>query len=198
MKEKRKDRTISEILDAAKGIVHQDGHEAVTVRHLAERTGYTHTNLYYYFKDLESFLWSLRMAMIEDMIDELQSAPQRENDPVDDVIMAFFRYTNYFIDHPNVFRFFYFHSFIQPEHDDRFQALEQRLQGTWQTTFHRLIQLGVVRAEDLDTVARTIIYAVQGMLLLRLSSNGPEKQQDINQELTGMIRFTLSKTETCH
>ena len=68
MKQTKKERTQKEIIEAAKDIIHDKGHEAVTVRYLAEVTGYSYTNLYYYFKDVNALLWTLRLDMIEDMI----------------------------------------------------------------------------------------------------------------------------------
>ena len=50
MKQTKKERTQKEIIEAAKDIIHDKGHEAVTVRNLAEVTGYSYTNLYYYLR----------------------------------------------------------------------------------------------------------------------------------------------------
>jgi AcrR family transcriptional regulator len=108
MKQSKKERTQKEVLEAAKGIVHGQGHEAVTVRNLAEETGYSYTNLYYYFKDVNALLWALRLDMIEDMIAELTTVALTKEDPVEEILDAFFCYTNYFFKHKNVFRFFIF------------------------------------------------------------------------------------------
>jgi len=120
MKLSKKERTQKEIIDAAKNIVYDKGHEAITVRYLAEVTGYSHTNLYYYFKDVNALLWALRLDMIEDMITELTSITFEKDDPVEEILDAFFSYIDYFFKYPNVFRFFYFYSFVQPEGDDVF------------------------------------------------------------------------------
>ena len=102
MKQTKKERTQKEIIEAAKDIVLDKGHEAVTVRYLAEVTGYSHTNLYYYFKDVNTLLWILRLDMIEDMITELTSISFKKEDPVEEVLDAFFCYTDYFFKHPNI------------------------------------------------------------------------------------------------
>lgn len=195
MKQTKKERTQKEIIDAAKGIIHDKGHVAVTVRCLAEVTGYSHTNLYYYFKDLNALLWALRFEMIEDMITELTSISFKKDDPVEEILEAFFCYTDYFFKHPNVFRFFYFYPFVQPEGDDSYQKLEQRFHSMWQTSFIRLIQEGIIQNEDIEVVARTIIYALQGMIMLSFSSNGSTQKEDIKDELIKLVNYLFNKNK---
>ena len=195
MKKTKKERTRIEIMEAAKRIIHAKGHEAVTVRNLAEATGYSYTNLYYYFKDLNALFWALRLDMIEDMITELTDASLPREDPVEQILSPFFSYTDYFFNHPNVFRFFYFYPFEQPEGDDSYQKLEQRFQGIWQTSFSRLIQEGIVQPGDIEVVAKTIIYALQGMILLSFSSNGLTKKEDIKDELEKLVNYLFKKNK---
>lgn len=189
----KRERTQKEIIAAAKNIIHDKGHEAVTVRSLAEVTGYSYTNLYYYFKDINALLWAIRLSMIENMITELTESYIKKEDPVQEILGAFISYSDYFFKHPNVFRFFYFYPFVQPEGDDSYQKLEQQFHGIWQTSFFRLIQEGILQALDLEVVAKTIIYALQGMIMLSFSSNGSSKKEDIEEELVKLVHYLLKK-----
>lgn len=191
----KKERTRKEIIQAAKVIIHDKGYEAVTVRRLAEVTGYSYTNLYYYFKDLNTLLWVLRLDMIEDMITELTSVTFTRDDPVEEILDVFCCYTDYFFKNPNAFRFFYFYTFVQPEEDNSFQKLEERFSAMWQTSFSRLVQLGIVGSNEIEVVAKTIIYALQGMIMLSFSSNGTAKQEDINEELAKLLNFLIKKNK---
>lgn len=191
MKISKRERTRKEILEAAKAIIHGRGHEAVTVRSLAEATGYAHTNLYYYFKDLNTLLWELRLHMIDDMVVELTDVPLSAENAVDEILTAFQAYTDYFYKHPNVFRFFYFYPFRQPEGDDSYRKLEHRFHGIWAVSFNRLMQEGAIEPEDLEIVAKTIIYALQGMILLGFSSNGAAKKEDTKDELAKLVNYLL-------
>ncbi len=195
MNQSKKERTRKEIIQAAKDIVHDKGYEFVTVRHLAEVTGYSYTNLYYYFKDLNTLLWVLRLDMIEDMIAEITSVTFTSDDPVEEIMDVFFCYTDYFFKHPKAFRFFYFYAFVQPEADDSFRKLEERFSGMWQTSFSKLAQSGIIGSNDIEVVAKTIIYALLGMIMLSFSSNGTAKQDDINEETAKLINFLLNKNK---
>lgn len=195
MKHTKKERTQKEIIGAAKDIIHDKGHESVTVRNLAEATGYSHTILYYYFKDLNALLWTLRLDMIEDMIIELTDISLTKEDSVDEILNAFFIYIDYFFKHPNVFRFFYFYPFVQPEGDDSYQKLEHRFHGIWQTSFSKLIQEGIIQTKDIEVVAKTIIYALQGMIMLSFSTNGSTKKEDIKDELVKLVNYLFRKNK---
>ncbi len=193
MKQTKKERTQNELMQAAKGIIHDKGYEAVTVRYLAEVTGYSYTNLYYYFKDLNALLWALRLDMVEDMIAELDTVPYTNEDPVEEILGAFFCYAEFFLKHPNVFRFFYFYPFVQPEGDDSYQKLEERFGRMWQTSFFRLTQEGIIYTDDIEVVAKTMIYALQGMIMLSLSSNGALEQESIKRELAKITKYLFKK-----
>ena len=193
MKPTKRERTQKEIIEAAKGIVHEKGHEAVTVRYLAEVTGYSYTNLYYYFKDISVFLWTLRLEMIEDMITELTSVSITKDDPIEEILGAFYSYTDYFFKHPNIFRFFYFYPFVQLVGDNSYQKLEERFNGMWHSSFFRFIQEGVLQPEDVEIVAKTMIYTLQGMIMLSFSSNGTIRQEDIKAELIKILHYLFNK-----
>lgn len=193
MQQKKRERTQTEIIQAAKEIIYEKGHEAITVRYLAEITGYSHTNLYYYYKDLNAFFWSLRLEMIEEMVAELTSVSFPNDDPVKEILNVFFRYTDYFFRNPNVFRFFYFYPFVPPKGDDRYQNLEERFGGMWQNSFFRLVQEGVIQANEIEIVAKTIIYSLQGMIMLSFSSNGSAKQEVLKKELVKLVSYLFKK-----
>lgn len=192
MKENKREKTRKDLLTAAKGVVHEKGHETLTVRNLAEITGYSYTSLYYYFKDLPSLFWALRLEMIEEMIQELANPVAVLQDPVEEIIDVFHRYLLYFLDHPAVFRFFYFYSFQKPEEDISTPLLEQRFQSMWTTSFVRLIEAGIVVPDEVELAAKTIIYMLQGRILLHLSANGYASRESLLSETAQLIRYILN------
>ena len=189
MQNNKKERAVRELLEAAKNIIHNEGHESVTVRRIAQLTGYTYPILYHYFKDLNSLLWTLRLEMIEDMISFLQYLPDGDISPIEEIKQIFKMYTAYFFDHPNVFRFFYFYAFKQPAEDEDYDQLELRFQTMWQGTFARLLEDGIVDAADIEMTAKTIIYSIQGMIMLSLSANGSLGRTEVELELDKLIAF---------
>lgn len=190
----KKERTQKDIIEVAKGIIHDKGHDAITVRYLAELTGHSYTNLYYYYKNVETLMWILRIEMIEDMIKELMFIVHKNDDPIQELLDALFTYINYFFRHPSVFRFFYFHAFAQQEGDDSYQQLENQFSSMWQTSFSRLIHEGYISSENVEVTAKTLIYAMHGLMLLFFSSNGITEEDTVKQELCKLVNHLLKKT----
>ncbi|MDA3932158.1 MAG: TetR/AcrR family transcriptional regulator [Tenericutes bacterium] len=194
MKQNKKEWSKKNIVQAAKRIIKTSGYESLTVRHLAEITGYSYTNVYYYFKDLDALFWELRLDMIEDMITELTSTPSHKIDPFEEILDVFITYINYYFQNPNIFRFFYFYSFIQPVGDDSSQKLEGEFDKMWQTSFYRLIQEKIIQPNDIEVITKTIIYALHGMIMLSFSSNGSIKRDDVEKELVKTVTYVLKKS----
>jgi len=194
MKQSKKEWSKKNIIQAAKEIIQTSGYESLTVRHLAEITGYSYTNVYYYFKDLDALFWKLRLDMIEDMITELTSTPYHKTDPLEEILDVFITYINYYFQNPNIFRFFYFYSFIQPVGDDSSQKLEVEFDKMWQTSFYRLIQEKIIQPNDIEVITKTIIYALHGMIMLSFSSNGSIKRDDVEKELVKTVTYVLKKS----
>jgi hypothetical protein len=84
---------------------------------------------------------------------------------------------------------------VQPDGDNSYQKLDQRFHGIWQTSFFRLVKEGIIQAEDIEVVAKTIIYALQGMIMLSFSLNGSTKQEDIKEELVKLVNYLFKKSK---
>ena len=63
----------------------------------------------------------------------------------------------------------------------------------WQRSFARLVQSGQVLPEDIDLLARTIIYALQGMINLSFSANGGMTQETVQSELERLVHYLLKR-----
>lgn len=191
MRERKKEQTKKELLAAAKTMLHQEGFEKITVRKLAEATGYSYTSLYYYFRDLSALYLALRLDLIEDMIEEIRSIPIHSEDPVEEVVLLFDVYVSYFLAHPELFRFLYFYEFKMPAEDDEAKALDERFQGMWQTSFQRLLSEGILQMEDLPSAAKSIIFMLHGRILLHLSSQDGWRENQLKNEIQQLIRYIL-------
>lgn len=191
MSQAKRDRTRKELIMAAESIIKNEGYEKITVRHLAEVTGYSHTVFYHYFKNLNGLLWALRLEMIDKMIVEFSDMPKTSDNPVDGIVDIFTEYANFFVRNPNTFRFFYFYPFSGPEDGLVESDLESNFQSMWQESFAGLIQEGFITQEQIFIVAKSIIYAISGLLLLNLSTAGLASQINIEQEIRDIVRFLL-------
>lgn len=181
------------LLAAGKTILREEGMEAVTVRRLAAAATCTYPLLYHYFPSLEAYFWELRLSLIADVVTELTALPPTAADPVEGLKQTFRAYAGYFFGNPTLFRFFFARPFVRPEGDTRYAVLEQFFHRQWVSSFAGLVQAGLLAAAEVETVAKTLIYAVQGMILLALSANGSLTEDAVYAEIDALLDFLLRK-----
>ncbi len=181
----------AKMLSAAKELVHTHGYEAITVREVAKRSGCTYPLLYHYYHDLEGFLWKLRIDMMEDMIRELE-VPRGA--PAEPLRAALLRYTAYFLDHPNVYRFFYFRSFKRPEASDDYAAVESRIVRMRTQYFADFYASRGHPPLSAERVAKTVVFAIHGILTLTFSANGEMDREAAFREENELLDHLLGKS----
>jgi AcrR family transcriptional regulator len=189
----KNEQTRQRLIRVTKELVLSEGYESVTVRRIAEAAGCTYPLLYHYFKDMDALFWQLRLEMIEDMIVELTPVSEQFNEPVHELKQVFASYAGYYFKHPNIFRFFYYYPFKRPESGDEFFNLEQRSHEMWHHSFEKLVQTGSIKKDDVEIAAKTIIYSIQGMILLSSSANGSLSESSVYQEIDGIIDYLFRK-----
>ncbi len=132
------------------------------------------------------------LDMIEDMIGELSAVPIAAHDPADEIPLLSAAMRAIILKHPNVFRFFIFILL--------FSRMEMSVIKSWNSGFKDMEDLllqigrgGIIDVNEIEVVAKTIIYALQGMIMLNLSSNGTASQEDIKEELSRMVHFFFKR-----
>ena len=163
------DRIRAYFVDAAKTIILRDGAEGVTVRGVAELAGYSYATIYNYFADLDRLLQATKDAMIQDMMAYMEGADDATAHGVEAIKRLNRKYARYFVEHPHVFHFFYAYRAKNGAEPDR---QPYNFEASWQSCYQELVDDGVIRQEDVMIVARTVIYALQGLLSLYFSDNG--------------------------
>jgi len=175
-------------LEAAKALIINEGVENVSVRKVADDAGYSFATLYKYFADLNALLWDVKQSMLLDFTKYLKE--QSPGNPLDaSGLKKVFRiYTAYFIEHPYVFKFFYFHMLTRPQQQGEeapdFDAMTR-------AAFQGFVASGQLQQADIETVARTCIYTVHGMLTLLFSGNGDLTASSLHEELDRIIDYLL-------
>ena len=155
-------------IQAAKELILREGVEAVSVRKIAQATGYSYATIYHYFSDLNALLLSVKEQMVDDVSAHLMSVDFAPFQTVSDLQRVNRAYAQYYLDKPHVYHFFYSYRFenaAAPNYDLKFQ-------DGWFLAYDEFVKNGLLRKEDIPTVAKTVIYAIHGLLALYFSSNG--------------------------
>ena len=178
-------------LDAAKEMIINEGVESVSVRKIADVAGYSYATLYNYFQDLNELLWCLKQDMINDLVELLQKKMSDVSLDSDGIKRLFNIYISYYIENPNVFKFFYFHNLAKPNRKLEDIGIEPDFNVMMKETFRNFVLEEKLREIDIEVVGKTCIFTVHGMLTLFLSGNGELTEESLNNELDKIIDYLL-------
>ena len=175
-------------IDAAKVIIKNEGPQAVTVRKIADISGYSYGSIYNYYKDLDELMFHVKNSMIIDMINTMhQSAKIPQT--IEDIQVINREFANFFMDNPNIYEFYYNFPITTkgktPIDDIGFN--ETKLQA-----YQVFVDKGILAKDDLEAVFWTILCSLYGLLNLFFSSNGLTKE-DVYSGLDRIIEFTLRR-----
>jgi AcrR family transcriptional regulator len=101
--EQEKQQVRNAILDAARELFVERGVEAVTMREIARRVGYSPTAIYLHFKDKEALIHELCDTDFLALAQEL-GAIERIADPIERLRMLGLGYVRFAVSHPNHYR----------------------------------------------------------------------------------------------
>jgi AcrR family transcriptional regulator len=189
-------RIRSYFIKAAKEIISSEGTGNVTVRKIAENAGYTFSTIYVYFKDIYELLQSVKTDFMYDIMRYLDENNMDKPLSAGDIKKMHIKYIQYFMENPNVFKFIYSYS-LPPAAEETMDmpGFEQaRLD-----MYSGLVKNGVIKKSEIELTAKTIIYAVQGLLTLYFSGNGLTEEDvynDAGQMIDHLLKGKLKNEET--
>ncbi|QUI25296.1 TetR/AcrR family transcriptional regulator [Vallitalea pronyensis] len=176
----------------AKEIIEGQGVFEVSVRKVAEQSGYSLGTIYNHFENLDELLWLTRTLMIEDINHYfLDSRLVIQND--NDLKLLFRKFMDYFINKPNVYYFFYCHPLNKEHKKDESDILKNpQVKMQFAQTFSYLIEQKTYTEDDIMKISWTIIYAIYGLLTLYISGNDTLTKEQVYEHLDNTIDLLLN------
>ncbi|MEE9332350.1 MAG: TetR/AcrR family transcriptional regulator [Methylophilaceae bacterium] len=196
--EQEKQQLKTLIIDAARDLFVTKGVDAVSMREIAKRIGYSATSIYLHFADKETLLRTICDADFLALAGTLRSIMQIE-DPVDRMIALGKSYAEFALSHPNHYRMMFMtpHASCKPEDSSLEQNnAEQDAYLQLKTTVIAVHEAGRFRKEltDVDLIAQTIWAGMHGVcsLQITMSQDAWVNWSDINDRLTLMQDVLIS------
>jgi AcrR family transcriptional regulator len=189
------------ILDAARSLFAKAGYEAVTMREIARKIGYTATALYYHFPDKESLLQELCETDFLALSAYFKRLG-RIADPVERIRKSGLAYVNFGLEYPQHYRLMFMTSHLHPpsgmrlergnpDHD-AYAFLLQAVQGAMAAGRFR------PALTDADLIAQALWAGMHGLVALHLTKadgewldwRSPRKTSKLLSEvlLRGLLR----------
>jgi AcrR family transcriptional regulator len=171
-REREKAEVRARILDAARELFTRQGYDAVTMRAIANRIGYTATALYFHFADKETLL---RELCSEDFLNFSRQLLVVATilEPRERLRQMALAYIKFAIEYPNHYRFLFMTPLPAHEHDSRIRKGDpsQDAYAFLRQTVAAAIEAGGFKPqfEDADLVAQTLWSAVHGFVSLRIA-----------------------------
>lgn len=188
LKVNKRNRISKYFIDSAKNQIIEKGIESVSVRRVAEDSGYSYATIYNYFADLNALLWAVKKEMIQDLILGLTNSLIGIELNQDGIKKIFHFYVKYFFDHPNIFRFFYFYSVkstdLNVEETFDFSAM-------WENTFNSIRETNNLSSKDVQMISKTMINVIQGILTLHFSQNGEHDFENVCLEIDEILDYLV-------
>lgn len=176
-------------IEAAKAIIKKEGAEHVTVRKIADLSGYSYGSIYNYYKDLDELMFETRNAMIEDMMELMGKGPPTSFSSVSDIKRINRIFLDFFIDNPNIYAFFYNY----PIKKRGITPIEKmNLAERNKLNYMPFVENGTIKESELEAVFKSILYSLYGLLTLYFSSYALTKQQ-VHDDLDQIIEYILEK-----
>lgn len=178
-------------LQAAKEIIISEGVGNVTVRKIADMTGYSYATIYHYFRDLNELLMEVKTVMIRDLMEYMKLHTVDLMDSLDGIKKQNHIFIDYFIEHPNIYIFFYSYQLDTAKIES---GVKNEFGENNGEIYQIFVTKGAIKAADVPVIAKAIIYSVYGALAVYFSNNGltiNKLYEDIDQ----VIDFLLNSRE---
>jgi AcrR family transcriptional regulator len=189
---RKRTRTKMYFIEAAKEMIESRGVESVSVRNIADAAGFSYPTLYNYFNDLNELLWETKGFMILELVETMRQKMSYQAEDMEEVKRGFKAYIQYYLDHPNIFKFFYQYPLQKPEGKSEDSPTEPDYGAMWTESFQGIVRSGRLAQKDIEAAAKTLIYAIHGMLMLSFSNNGDlSEAANLYRDLDQIVGYLL-------
>ncbi len=192
-KTRQKKRVRQDFLDAARELVLEEGTQNLTARKIGERAGYSYATIYNYFDSLDHLLFEVTLVWLQELAGRVRERLQGPLDTREDLGDLLWTYVRFYLEHPNIFGFFFYDRRGVPDGD-----LARQLE---EVDFGRLLQEGLspymirgqIPGEDGKTIGELITYHLHGMLLMTLADGAAADNREMREQIDRLVGFLLAK-----
>lgn len=194
-KEIKRERIKTYFLEAAKKVIIEEGVENVTIRKVAHIAGYSYATIYNYFADLNELLWETKLLMIIDLIEIINSRInlKKYNYNIDGIKKVMRTYISYYMENPNILKFFYLYHLTKPKENLENNVAEPDFDQMWKNTFKEFLDEGIITLVDLEAISKILIYSMHGMLTLNFSYNIELPKEGVYRDLDLIVDYLIGK-----
>lgn len=182
------------ILTAAEELLEEGGLEAVSMRRLGERSGFTTPTLYHYFRDKPALLDALLDERLAGLLVELRAVP-RSDDTVAWVSALSGVFARFGLRHPSHYQLLVRRS----DEDEPSLPAAEELRAIFGEPLDDMVRRGPLNAREVERLRQGLWSFVHGFILLQTTRPGEAWEPDVLEaSLEAMIRGSLESRTKGH
>lgn len=191
-KEIQEKRMKEYFIQATKDILKAEGINALSVRNIADKAGYSYATLYNYFKDINDLVF----LCINDFQQECKlfvSKQSKKNSPGLDRLKASVQaYIDYFVEYPGIFDLFYLTKVGDFGNKQTIiNAISISLDDVCQSDWNYCIKQNLISVEKAASIKHQLKLVVIGLLLLYLNRRIPDSYTEFMKQANDQINFLI-------
>lgn len=153
------------LLAIARDIVQREGHEALTLRAVAQKAQVSQTAIYRHFESREQLLVAVVIYGLERLTDQTRAAMSEKDAPLDRFYAVGKAYVQFSQDNPQLYRLMFDAKIIAAHCEAATRASEESY-GVLKSVIRQCQEQGSIRKDDIDKQAFSIWAAVHGIVTL--------------------------------
>lgn len=153
------------LLAIARDIVQDQGHEALTLRAVAQQAQVSQTAIYRHFESREQLLVSVLIYGMRMLKDQTEAALHRDTKPLERFREVGEAYVQFSQKHPQLYRLMFDAKIIAARCEEAAQVSEESY-GVLKTVIQQCQEHGSIRKDDVNKQAFAVWAAVHGIVTL--------------------------------
>lgn len=192
-KEIQEKRMRGYFIQATKDILKGEGLKSISVRHIADRAGYSYATLYNYFKDVNDLVFLCVIDFQEECKEFVENQIQKTPRGTDRLKATVIAYINYFVEYPGIFELFYLTKVgdfgnKQLTIDLIGNSLDKVCEKEWNYCIsHQMYDI-----KSVEVIKSQLRYIVVGILLLYLNRMTPTSYSTFINQVNSQVDHALS------
>ena len=174
------------VLSAAEKVIQKDGIDALSIRDLAARTGYSPSALYKHFASKDDVIAALKEAFLERLLERMRFAVERHDDPADCLHAELTAFIEQALEQPNHF----LEAFCNPARAATATEAGPAAMGILHDTIRGGIGAGVFAERDVEAAALHVWASVHGLAVIMACH--PKKWADRGKTIDDHVRFAVA------
>ncbi|MBE0641005.1 MAG: TetR/AcrR family transcriptional regulator [Bacteroidales bacterium] len=180
-------------IEATRELLRAEGLQAVSVRSIAEKAGYSYATLYNYFKDVRELVFECVKTFGDECIEVVGARTGNIPEGLDGLKARLRAWALYFTEYPGIFELFYLEKLndLGTKHPsvNIVWSLPNRLcEADWQ----QIVREGRYSEEQAHSLMEALKYEITGMLLFFLNRGKPSRFDGFVELLEARIEKTLN------